>query len=97
MKLPNGERADLGSKIEDYVLNPSHWEGAAQSSGFRVNPWYHSRQSASVEGGNPGGGCEFRGGRGTWRQWSRDGIRAALSSDYSAPDRYDLNGLDHSA
>jgi hypothetical protein len=23
--------------------------------------------------------------------------RAALSSDYSAPDRYDLNGLDHSA
>ena len=27
MKLPNGERADLGSKIEDYVLNPSHWEG----------------------------------------------------------------------
>jgi hypothetical protein len=22
MKLPNGDRADLGTKIEDYVLNP---------------------------------------------------------------------------
>ena len=27
MKLPNGDRADLGTKIEDYVLNPAHWEG----------------------------------------------------------------------
>ncbi len=27
MKLPNGDRADLGSKIEDYALNPWHWEG----------------------------------------------------------------------
>lgn len=27
MKLPNGDRADLGTKIEDYVLNPRHWEG----------------------------------------------------------------------
>jgi len=26
MKLPNGHRADLGTKIEDYVLNPRHWE-----------------------------------------------------------------------
>ena len=25
MKLPNGERADLGTKIEDCVLNPNHW------------------------------------------------------------------------
>jgi hypothetical protein len=27
MKLPKGDRADLGTKIEDYVLNPRHWEG----------------------------------------------------------------------
>lgn len=27
MKLPNGDRADLGTKIEEYVLNPTHWEG----------------------------------------------------------------------
>jgi hypothetical protein len=27
MKLPNGDRADLGTKLEDYVLNPAHWEG----------------------------------------------------------------------
>lgn len=27
MKLPNGERADLGVKLEDYVLNPHHREG----------------------------------------------------------------------
>jgi len=27
MKLPNGDHADLGTKIEDYVLNPRHWEG----------------------------------------------------------------------
>jgi hypothetical protein len=27
MNLPNGDRADLGTKIEDYVLNPQHWEG----------------------------------------------------------------------
>ena len=27
MKLPNGQRADLGVKLEDYVLNPLHREG----------------------------------------------------------------------
>jgi hypothetical protein len=27
MKLPNGDRAALGTKIEDYVLNPRHREG----------------------------------------------------------------------
>ena len=27
MKLPNGERADLGVKLEYYVLNPLHREG----------------------------------------------------------------------
>lgn len=27
MKLPKGERADLGTKLEEYVLNPAHREG----------------------------------------------------------------------
>ncbi len=34
MKLPNGERADLGAKIEDYVLNPRHWEGRHKAGVF---------------------------------------------------------------
>ena len=34
MKLPNGDRADLGSKIEDYVLNPGHWEGRHKARVF---------------------------------------------------------------
>src|SRR5262245_4365276 len=34
MKLPNGDRADLGSKMEDYVLNPSHWEGRHKARVF---------------------------------------------------------------
>jgi len=34
MKLPNGERADLGTKIGDYVLNPSHWEGRHKARVF---------------------------------------------------------------
>jgi hypothetical protein len=27
MRLPNGGRADLGTKLEDYVLHPRHREG----------------------------------------------------------------------
>ncbi len=27
MKLPQGHRADLGTKLEDYALNPVHREG----------------------------------------------------------------------
>jgi hypothetical protein len=34
MKLPNGNRADLGSKIEDYVLNLRHWEGRHKARVF---------------------------------------------------------------
>lgn len=34
MKLPNGDRADLGTKIEDYVLNPAHWEGRHKARVF---------------------------------------------------------------
>jgi hypothetical protein len=34
VKLPNGDRADLGTKIEDYVLNPAHWEGRHKARVF---------------------------------------------------------------
>jgi hypothetical protein len=34
MKLPNGEHADLGTKIEEYVLNPRHWEGRHKARVF---------------------------------------------------------------
>jgi hypothetical protein len=34
MKLPNGERADLGVKLEDYVLNPLHREGKHKAHMF---------------------------------------------------------------
>ena len=34
MKTPNGARADLGTKIEDYVLNPRHREGRHKSRVF---------------------------------------------------------------
>ena len=27
MKLPNGPQADLGNKLEDYLLNPQHRQG----------------------------------------------------------------------
>ena len=34
MKLLNGNRADLGTKIEDYVLNPRYWEGRHKARTF---------------------------------------------------------------
>src|SRR6266542_58059 len=34
MKLPNGERADLGTKLEDYSLNPSHRAGRHKARVF---------------------------------------------------------------
>lgn len=34
MKIPNGDRADLGTKIEDYVLNPWHREGRHKARVF---------------------------------------------------------------
>ena len=34
MKLPNGERCDLGTKLEDYSLNPLHWEGRHKARVF---------------------------------------------------------------
>jgi hypothetical protein len=34
MKLPNGDQADLGTKLEDYVLNPRHREGRHKARVF---------------------------------------------------------------
>src|SRR5690242_871357 len=34
MKLPNGERAGLGTKLEDYSLNPSHRDGRHKARVF---------------------------------------------------------------
>lgn len=35
MKLPNGERADLGTKLEDYSLNPLHRHGQHKARVFQ--------------------------------------------------------------
>ncbi len=35
MKLPNGERADLGTKLEDYSLNPLHRDGRHKARVFQ--------------------------------------------------------------
>ncbi len=34
MRLPNGDRADLGTKLEDYVQNPRHREGRHKARVF---------------------------------------------------------------
>ena len=34
MKLPNGGRADLGTKLEDYTLNPRHRDGRNKARVF---------------------------------------------------------------
>jgi hypothetical protein len=34
MKVPNGERADLGTKLEDYSLNPLHRQGQHKARVF---------------------------------------------------------------
>ncbi len=34
MKLPNGEGADLGLKLEEYVLNPQHRDGRHKARVF---------------------------------------------------------------
>jgi hypothetical protein len=34
MKLPNGERADLSLKLEEYVLNPQHRDGRHKARVF---------------------------------------------------------------
>jgi len=34
MKLPNGGRADLGTKLEDYTLNLLHWDGRNKARVF---------------------------------------------------------------
>ena len=34
MKLPNGQRAELGDKVEDYALNPFHRHGRHKARVF---------------------------------------------------------------
>jgi hypothetical protein len=34
LKLPNGERAQIDTKLEDYVLNPGHREGRHKARVF---------------------------------------------------------------
>ena len=34
MRLPNGQRCDLGTKLEDYSLNPRHREGRHKARVF---------------------------------------------------------------
>jgi len=34
MKLPNGAQADLGTKLEDYTLNPRHRDGRNKARVF---------------------------------------------------------------
>ena len=34
MKLPNGHHADLGTKLEDYSLNPLHRQGQPKARVF---------------------------------------------------------------
>src|SRR5688572_12542705 len=36
MKLPNGDRADLGAKLEDYCLNPFHIRGQHKARLFEL-------------------------------------------------------------
>jgi hypothetical protein len=36
MKLPNGERAELGTKLDDYVLNPLHPHGKHKARLFET-------------------------------------------------------------
>jgi hypothetical protein len=35
VKLPNGDRADLGTKLSDYVLNPKHRHGCHKARVFQ--------------------------------------------------------------
>jgi hypothetical protein len=34
MKIPNGNRADLGAKLEEYTLNPFHRQGQHKARVF---------------------------------------------------------------
>ena len=36
MKLPNGEQAHLGTKLETYVLNPTHRSGQHKARVFEA-------------------------------------------------------------
>jgi len=96
MKLPNGDRADLGTKIEDYVLNPSHWEGRHKARVFEsvlgiTLDNQHVLREAILAAAMNSDEAEALGDNG------RHGIRVALPFDRGEPNRDDLNGLDRPA
>ena len=61
MRLANGDRAGLGTKLEDYVLNPRHREGRPQGTAFRIGAWYYASEYRSLASGDTFGGREFGG------------------------------------
>jgi len=69
MKLPNGERADLGTKLSDYALNPFHRDGQHKARVFqsvlgitRANQGILER--ALRQAASNSEGSEFRGDNG---------------------------------
>ena len=97
MKLPNGQRADLGTKIEDYVLNPTHWEGRHKARVFEsvLDITLDNQQvlrEAILAAAVNSEEVEALGDNGHGHV-----IRVTLPSDYGEPDCDDLNGLDHPA
>lgn len=48
MKLPNGHRADLGTKLEDYTLNPQHPQGKHKARVFESVLGITLRNNAGV-------------------------------------------------
>ena len=55
MKLPNGERADLGTKLEDYSLNPLHRHGQhkARDSGLSLALLWPTRICCATPSNKP--------------------------------------------
>jgi hypothetical protein len=52
MKLSKGDRADLGTKIEDYVLNPRHWEGRHKARVFESLLGINAGEPGTVASGH---------------------------------------------
>jgi len=69
MKLPNGEHADLGSKLTDYVLNSNHREGRHKARVFEsvlgvTQGNLHVLADAIVSAASNSSEAEFRGDNG---------------------------------
>ena len=68
MKLPNGERAEIGTKLEDYVLNPLHPHGkhkavVFEKAGITLSNAYVLRE-ALMEAAAKSDAAESRGDNG---------------------------------